>query len=111
MRGPNGTFISITGPATPSVGQRVCSVGRTTGMHCGTVLGLNATVNYGADGIVTGLIDTNLCSEPGDSGGPLFSGSTAHGIVSGGSGNCSSGGETFHQPILEPLNVYGARSC
>ncbi|WP_255955103.1 S1 family peptidase [Streptomyces odontomachi] len=107
VRGPNGTLIDISDAASPGVGQQVCTAGRTTGYHCGTVLGLNATVNYGADGIVTGLADTNVCTESGDSGGPLFSGHTALGIASGGSGNCTSGGETFFQPVVEPLSAYG----
>ncbi|MZG03432.1 trypsin-like serine protease, partial [Streptomyces sp. SID5614] len=48
-----------------------------------------------------------VCAEPGDSGGALFSGSTALGLTSGGSGNCSSGGTTFYQPVTEALSVYG----
>lgn len=76
-------------------------------MHPGTVQALNVTVNYGADGIVYGMIQTNVCAEPGDSGGPLFDGNNAVGLTSGGSGNCSSGGTTFFQPVTEPLSVYG----
>ncbi|GHJ38614.1 S1 family peptidase [Streptomyces sp. TS71-3] len=97
----------ITSAATPAVGASVTRRGSTTGIHTGRVLGLNATVNYGADGIVSGLIDTNVCAEPGDSGGPLYGGSTAYGLTSGGSGNCSSGGETFFQPVTEALSAYG----
>ncbi|MEU0296361.1 serine protease, partial [Streptomyces cavourensis] len=29
------------------------------------------------------------------------------GLTSGGSGNCSSGGTTFFQPVVEALNAYG----
>ena len=64
-------------------------------------------MNYGADGIVYGLIQTNVCAEPGDSGGSLFAGTTALGLTSGGSGNCSSGGTTFFQPVMEALSAYG----
>ncbi|MFD1052612.1 S1 family peptidase, partial [Kibdelosporangium lantanae] len=32
---------------------------------------------------------------------------SAVGVTSGGSGNCSSGGTTFFQPITEPLSAYG----
>jgi streptogrisin D len=70
------------------------------------VTALNATVNY-PQGTVYGLIRTTVCAEPGDSGGSLFSGTSALGLTSGGSGNCSSGGTTFFQPVTEPLNVYG----
>jgi hypothetical protein len=50
---------------------------------------------------------TTVCAEPGDSGGPLYSGTTALGLTSGGSGNCSSGGVTYFQPVVEALNRYG----
>ncbi|MFC8943209.1 trypsin-like serine protease, partial [Streptomyces griseoincarnatus] len=64
------------------------------------------TVRY-AEGSVGGMIQTTVCAEPGDSGGALYSGSTALGITSGGSGNCSSGGTTFFQPVTEALSAYG----
>ncbi|MGW2090836.1 S1 family peptidase [Promicromonospora sukumoe] len=88
------------------VGQRVTRDGSTTGVHSGTVTALNVSVRY-AEGVVSGMIQTNVCAEPGDSGGALYSGSTALGITSGGSGNCSSGGTTFFQPVTEALSAYG----
>ena len=75
-------------------------------MNCGSVTALNATVNY-PEGTVTGLVRTNLCSEPGWSGSPIFSGTKALGLVSGGSGDCTSGGTTYYQPITEALSAYG----
>ncbi|WP_082317653.1 S1 family peptidase [Streptomyces sp. NRRL WC-3549] len=105
----NGSYQDITSAANPTVGQSVKRSGSTTGVHSGTVTGLNATVNYGGGDIVSGLIQTNVCAEPGDSGGSLFAGSTALGLTSGGSGNCSSGGTTFFQPVVEALNAYGVQ--
>jgi streptogrisin D len=96
----------ITSAGTPAVGSTVTRRGSTTGIHSGTVLQLNATVTY-PQGTVTGLIRTNVCAEPGDSGGPLYRSTTAFGLTSGGSGNCSSGGTTFFQPVTEPLGVFG----
>ena len=55
----------------------------------------------------SGLIQTNVCAEPGDSGGPLYDGTQALGLTSGGSGDCSTGGTTFFQPVREAVNVYG----
>ncbi|MFG1603784.1 S1 family peptidase [Actinoplanes sp. NPDC049265] len=98
--------VDITRAATPAVNATVTRRGSTTGIHSGRVTALNATVNY-AEGSVSGLIRTTVCAEPGDSGGSLYSGSTAHGLTSGGSGNCSSGGTTYFQPVTEPLSVYG----
>ncbi|MEB8343295.1 S1 family peptidase [Streptomyces endophyticus] len=106
---PPGTVgsVDITRAATPSVGTTVTRRGSTTGIHSGRVTALNATVNYGGGDIVSGLIQTTVCAEPGDSGGPLYGGSTAYGLTSGGSGNCSSGGTTFFQPVTEALSAYG----
>ena len=97
----------ITGAGNPVVGQSVTRRGSTTGVHTGTVTALNQTVIYSSGEVVTGMIRTNVCAEPGDSGGPLFSGGTALGLTSGGSGNCRSGGTTFYQPVTEALNAYG----
>ncbi|WP_353941652.1 S1 family peptidase [Streptomyces sp. HUAS MG91] len=98
----------IKSAGTPSVGATVYRDGSTTGIHSGKVTGLNATVNYGSGDIVSGLIQTNVCAEGGDSGGALYStGGVAYGLTSGGSGNCTSGGTTFFQPVTEALSVYG----
>ncbi|WP_371132001.1 S1 family peptidase [Streptomyces sp. cf386] len=99
--------VDVTGTATAHVGQSVCRRGATTGVRCGVVTALNATVNYGSGDIVSGLIQTNICAEPGDSGGPLYAGDKVIGILSGGSGNCTTGGTTYYQPIQEVLNAYG----
>ncbi|QIQ02003.1 S1 family peptidase [Streptomyces liangshanensis] len=102
----NGSYQDITSAANATVGQRVTRSGSTTGVRTGTVQGLNATVQY-PQGTVSGLIQTNVCAQPGDSGGSLFAGSVALGLTSGGSGNCTSGGTTFFQPVTEALSVYG----
>ncbi|CAL9312850.1 S1 family peptidase [Streptomyces sp. R02] len=100
--------VDITRAATPSVGTTVIRDGSTTGTHSGRVTALNATVNYGGGDVVSGLIQTTVCAEPGDSGGALYgSNGTAYGLTSGGSGNCSSGGTTFFQPVTEALSAYG----
>ncbi|MFA7765747.1 S1 family peptidase [Streptomyces sp. NRRL S-448] len=106
---PPGTVGSqdITSAVNATVNMSVTRRGSTTGIHSGRVTGLNATVNYGGGDIVYGMIRTNVCAEPGDSGGPLYSGTRAVGLTSGGSGNCSSGGTTFFQPVVEALNAYG----
>ncbi|MFJ9819757.1 S1 family peptidase [Streptomyces sp. NPDC101151] len=104
----NGSAQQITGAAEATVGMKVTRSGSTTKVHDGTVTGLNATVNY-SEGTVGGLIQTDVCAEPGDSGGSLFSGSNAIGLTSGGSGDCTSGGETFFQPVTEALSATGAQ--
>ncbi len=97
----------VTGAANAYVGMPVVRYDSTFATHSGTVTGLNATVDYGGGDIVQGLVQTTVCAEPGDSGGPLLSGSSAVGITSGGSGDCTSGGTTFFQPVTEALSHYG----
>ncbi|WP_435835986.1 S1 family peptidase [Streptomyces bacillaris] len=104
----DGSTQQITEAGDATVGQAVVRSGSTTQVHDGEVTALDATVNYGNGDIVNGLIQTTVCAEPGDSGGALFAGSTALGLTSGGSGNCSSGGTTFFQPVPEALAAYGA---
>jgi streptogrisin D len=96
----------ITSAAMPGVNQPVTTRGSTTGIRSGRVTGLNATVNY-PEGTVSGLIATNICGEQGDSGGPLYFNTVALGLASGGTGNCTTGGTTYFQPIVEALNRYG----
>jgi streptogrisin D len=104
----DGKGVRITGLADPAVGQRVFRSGSTSGLRDGQVTALNATVNY-PEGTVTGLIETNVCAEPGDSGGPMFSEGIALGVTSGGSGDCRSGGTTFFQPVTKALATLGMK--
>jgi hypothetical protein len=57
---------------------------------------------------VFGLTRTNICTQPGDSGGAMFAGSQAQGVTSGGTiGGCSGNFQSFFQPADEALSVYG----
>jgi streptogrisin B len=93
--------------ANAFVGEQVTRTGSTTGTHSGRVTALNVSVRYQGAGKVDGLIQTTVCAEPGDSGGPLYDGTKAIGITSGGSGDCRTGGTTFFQPVTEAASVYG----
>ncbi|KOV72074.1 protease [Streptomyces sp. AS58] len=104
----DGQGVRITGTGAVSVGQRVFRSGSTSGLRDGEVTGVDATVNY-PEGTVTGLIETNVCAEPGDSGGPLFSEGVALGVTSGGNGDCDAGGTTFFQPLDKPLSELGVQ--
>ncbi|MEV4947048.1 S1 family peptidase [Streptomyces sp. NPDC053755] len=105
----DGRIVEIGRAADAAVGQQVFRMGSTTGLRDGRVTGLDATVNY-PEGTVSGLIQTDVCAEPGDSGGALFTrDGDAVGLTSGGSGDCTSGGETFFQPVTTALDAVGAR--
>lgn len=100
----DGNALPVGGSTEAPVGAAVCRSGSTTGTFCGTILAKNQTVNY-PEGAVTGLTRTDVCAEGGDSGGPWLSGDQAQGVTSGGSGDCTAGGETFFQPITEILET------
>lgn len=96
----------VRGSAEAPVGSSICRSGSTTRWHCGAVLAKNETVNY-SQGAVHQMTKTSVCAEGGDSGGSFISGDQAQGVTSGGWGNCSSGGETWYQPVNEILGRYG----
>ncbi|WP_433499925.1 S1 family peptidase [Sphaerimonospora sp. CA-214678] len=106
VKGSGGANVTVKGSSVAPVGSSICRSGSTTGWHCGTVLQLNTSVRY-SQGTVYEVTRTNVCAEPGDSGGSYISGSQAQGVTSGGSGNCTYGGTTYFQPVNEILSVYG----
>ncbi|MGH3759014.1 S1 family peptidase [Actinophytocola sp.] len=103
-----GQEVEITSALEAEEGLQVFRMGSTTGLHDGQVTGLDATVTY-PEGTVTGLIETDVCAEPGDSGGALFTeDGGAVGLTSGGSGDCTFGGVTFFHPVTDALERTGA---
>lgn len=98
--------LPVSGSDEAAVGASVCRSGSTTGVHCGTINAKDATVNY-SEGSVSGLTQTDVCAEPGDSGGSFYSGAQAQGVTSGGDGDCTSGGTTYFQPVNPILQNYG----
>ncbi len=97
----------VRGSWEAPVGSSVCRSGSTTHWHCGQILAKNETVNYGNGQLFHGATKTSVCAEGGDSGGSFITGDQAQGVTSGGWGNCSSGGETWFQPVNEILSAYG----
>ena len=106
MKAASGQKVQVAGSVQALVGASVCRSGSTSGWHCGTIQRLGTTVRY-AEGTVNGLTQTNVCAEPGDSGGPFIAGAQAPGVTSGGSGDCTRGGTTFFQPVNPILSDFG----
>ncbi|MFL1380727.1 MULTISPECIES: S1 family peptidase [unclassified Nocardiopsis] len=102
----DGTHETVSGSSQAPIGSAVCRSGSTTGWHCGTIQARGQTVSY-PQGTVQDLTRTNVCAEPGDSGGSFISGSQAQGVTSGGSGNCTSGGTTYYQEVTPMLSSWG----
>ena len=97
--------ITVTDGDEAPTGATVCRSGSTTGLHCGTIGAKNQTVFY-PQGVVYGMTQTDVCAEPGDSGGSWITGGSAQGVTSGGSGNCTSGGVTYFFPLTTILDDY-----
>jgi streptogrisin C len=102
----SGGNVLVAGSQDAAIGSAICRSGRTTGWRCGTLLGRDETVVY-AQGAVSGLSRSDACAEPGDSGGSWIAGNQAQGVTSGGTGNCTSGGTMWFQPVNEILSTYG----
>lgn len=103
----------ITGSRYPVDGESVMRAGATSNDLVGAVLLTSTTVTYSSGETVTGMIKTSLCVMGGDSGGPLYHGTVALGITSGGTDTdeaCSSGvsdRRSYFQPVQEVLTVAG----
>ncbi|MCZ4119739.1 putative Ig domain-containing protein [Streptomyces sp. H39-S7] len=96
-----GAFTSV---GTARVGEQVCKKGATSGVTCGTVKAVDQTVTYDNGVVVNHLIQTGNLTQAGDSGGGLYDGSAALGLVSGGSDTVSS----FY-PVSHALSDLGVR--
>ncbi|WP_143187328.1 S1 family peptidase, partial [Rhodococcus maanshanensis] len=102
---PGSDPVPITGTADPVVGAPACKAGVRTGYTCGTITAINMrhtmkSITY------KDAIFSNICSNTGDSGGPLITGTKALGITSGGSfaGQCNKPGlRTVSTPIKSIL--------
>jgi Ricin-type beta-trefoil lectin domain-like len=71
---------AITGQGTNVVGSFACHTGIITGSSCGSITGVNVTYNF-AGGPNYNLVEiSGVCSIPGDSGGPYFTGHSALGL-------------------------------
>ncbi|GAA3022358.1 hypothetical protein GCM10017559_54300 [Streptosporangium longisporum] len=101
-----GGVVSVTGARVAIEGASVCRSGSSSDFHCGVVQQRDTSVTY-SQGAVFGLTRTDVCADPGDSGGAFISADQAQGVTSGGSGGCSVGGITYFQPVGEILTAYG----
>lgn len=106
VKAQDGQEVQVAGSVQALVGAAVCRSGSTSGWHCGTIQQHDTSVTY-PQGTVGGLTRTTVCAEPGDSGGPFVAGVQAQGVTSGGTGNCTSGGTTFYQPVNPILSDFG----
>lgn len=87
----DGRATQFVGARDPILGEPVCKSSISTGVTCGTVLAVDASVTVG-DARLQNAFVTSACSLDGDSGGPYVGADGALlGILSGGTGLCPSG--------------------
>ncbi|MFI1915533.1 S1 family peptidase [Nocardia sp. NPDC020380] len=98
VRVPGAAPVAITGVAVPVVGAPVCKSGWRTGFSCGVVNATDQTVQVG-DRLLAQSFSMNICALPGDSGGPIVTGTQALGI--------SSASTVADYPICEIPNILG----
>ncbi|MCM6773751.1 S1 family peptidase [Nocardia sp. CDC159] len=77
-----GPAIPIDGVADPVVGAPACKSGATTGFTCGTVRGVDESLTTNGNVLLHNMFWADILAVPGDSGGPVVTGTKALGIVS-----------------------------
>lgn len=88
VRGQGGEAVPITGVATPVVGTPACGSGATTGYSCGKVTTTDHTVISYDGGIISlQVFGYDGCTDNGDSGGAVVTGTQALGIINGSRGS------------------------
>ena len=101
----NGTH-PVRGITAPTVGMEICKHGITTGTTCGKVTLVNTRVTYAASKDsagkiirpstqISGLIQSDLCSEAGDSGSAVYTRPAAGNNTDINAVAIHSGGSTF----------------
>ncbi len=115
----DGTEKQITRSDMADDGQEVERVGTISNDHVGAVLEPSVDYTMGIDGVTYRFqngIKTSLCGLSGDSGGPLYSGTTALGLFSAFEdsdarpGTCNNGvsdARTYYMPVQAVLNHFG----
>ena len=87
--GAEAQELAIQAEGSSYVGEYVCHSGLTTGGTCGYVTDMNATAQVSGGRLEYHLtLAGSACAKEGDSGGPVFAGNVALGIVSAGAGAC-----------------------
>jgi hypothetical protein len=101
--------------ATPFLGQAVCKSGRTSGVTCGTVTGVNVTVDVGYDTCGTATFVNQIIYDPtapdttmsqsGDSGAPVVDAATNDAVALNFAGNGTTGIGNPIGNVLTELDV------
>ncbi|MFJ2061073.1 S1 family peptidase [Streptomyces sp. NPDC087908] len=111
-----GFTMPVTGRQNAVPGAFICKSGRTTNVTCGVVKAVNVSASTAA-GTKIGQVEADMCVEPGDSGGAVFAGTQALGLVTAGrfygaDNKCGQKvgkkNSSLYQPLGPALSAYGA---
>ncbi|KAM3443143.1 hypothetical protein NHJ13734_002029 [Beauveria thailandica] len=107
-----GQNYPITGSRELDVGAAICRSGFRSAVTCGRILQKNISTQYqdrngGPPLFISGLTVTNACSNFGDSGGSIWNGGQAQGVLSGGGEDPQRGCVTYYYPVNPILQTYG----
>jgi hypothetical protein len=99
----------INGESPSVVGVYACHSGIKTGTTCGSITGVDVTHSIGS--LVLKHMNTlgNVCSSPGDSGGPVFAGNSALGMLTGSDPNKVCNDTIYYSNILEATQQLGVQ--
>ncbi|RJQ68053.1 hypothetical protein D5S17_32635 [Pseudonocardiaceae bacterium YIM PH 21723] len=108
-----GGAVPVTGLAAPAVGMPVCKSGAGTRWTCGVITAVDVVMKGdvaaqpGVGTRIQRVFTHTACSESGDSGGAVLSGTKAVGITEGGfpgqDGHCPSAHGGTNTSLAEPL--------
>lgn len=93
-----GGTTAFTGSSIPITGAYICKSGTTTAMTCGQVKNPNTYVTYNGGTDLYEIFSSDVCSERGDSGGPVMNASSSQllGVHSGASVVRDCGRNTYY---------------
>jgi hypothetical protein len=112
VRYKTGDYRQITNSRYAMEGEEIDRIGDSSKDTTGNITKTSTTVNMGGKTLY-GMYEANVCALPGDSGGPALHGTTALGLLSGGTDesvcNSSSTGRyrNYFTPVQRVLNDRG----
>lgn len=115
-------YISSTQNSTGGVvGDPICHSGYRRGYRCGSITSTSITIRV-SDGSLFGtkltdMKEDNICTGPGDSGGPVYASHRAHGVISAsnshinsdGSYRCQDAPRTYYSGIANIQSRFGIK--
>ncbi|MQB02255.1 MAG: trypsin-like serine protease, partial [Actinobacteria bacterium] len=106
---------SVEEESAGNVGDPICHSGWRRGYGCGSIVSTSVTVFIKDGPTLADMKSDNICTGPGDSGGPVYASNRAHGIISAtnshinddGSYRCDDVPRTYYSGIYNVESALG----